>query len=225
MKKYLIKTYKNIRDGYFFKKSISKKISGKENQLKIDTSCRFINCKLIISGKFNTINIQENCIFKNVTFYIKGNNNTIHIAESVQFNRAGEIWVEDDHCKLFIDHSTTFENTHLAITEPNSKMNIGANCMFSNDIDVRTGDSHSIIDNTTQERINYAKNVTIGNHVWVGAHTSILKGASIANDSIVATRSVVTNSHENPNSILAGMPAKEVKQNINWDRKRFYKKE
>ena len=223
--KTLVRIFKNIRDGVFFKKSVSRKIKGKNNSLQIDNTVRFINCKINIVGESNTIIIQQDCLFKNVTFHIKGNNNTISIANNVQFNRSGEIWMEDDTVELHIDSGTTFEDTHLAITEPNSKIKIGTDCMFANGIDVRTGDSHSILNNTTKERINFAKNVTIGDHVWVGAHSSILKGVAIQDNCIVATRSVVSNSFEEKNIILGGIPAKKIKENITWDRKRLYSKQ
>ena len=36
-------------------------------------------------------------------------------------------------------------DVHIAVTEPGSKVQIGKECMFANDIDIRTGDSHSIL--------------------------------------------------------------------------------
>jgi len=43
---------------------------------------------------------------------------------------------------------------HIAVTE-NSKVLIGEDCMLANDIDIRTGDSHSVIDMETGERLNF----------------------------------------------------------------------
>ena len=57
--------------------------------------------------------------------------------------------------------------------------------MVSKDVSIRTGDSHSIIDLKTKKRINFGKDVVIGNHVWLGLNTSILKGVRIGNNSIV----------------------------------------
>lgn len=96
--------------------------------------------------------------------------------------------------------------------------------MFAYDIDIRTGDSHSIIDTLTNERINYAQNIHIGNHVWIASHVSILKGVHIADSSVVATRAVVTRSFEEKNILIGGMPAKKLKENIAWDRQRIYRK-
>lgn len=53
--------------------------------------------------------------------------------------------------------------------------------MFAYDIEVSTGDSHAITDVITKQRINFAKNIEIGDHVWVAAHVSILKGSVIPN--------------------------------------------
>ena len=93
--------------------------------------------------------------------------------------------------------------------------------MFAQDIDVRTGDSHSIIDTDTNIRINGAKNVVIGNHVWVASHCIILKGNIVPDNCVIATGSIITKSFKNRGVIIAGNPGKIVKENINWDRKRI----
>jgi acetyltransferase-like isoleucine patch superfamily enzyme len=97
--------------------------------------------------------------------------------------------------------------------------------MFSYDIDVRTGDSHSVIIDEDNRRSNYADNISFGDHVWVASHCVILKGSSIADNSIVGTRSVVTKSFRKKGVVVAGNPAKIIKQGINWKRERVYDKE
>ena len=142
--------------------------------------------------------------------------------KNVEFVRGGLIWVEDFNCEALIGENTTFEDIHIAVTEPESEIHIGRDCMFAYGIDVRTGDSHSIINTNTKKRTNYAQDINIGNHVWVAAHVSILKGVHIADNCVIATRSVVTNKFEDENILIAGMPAKKIKENIRWERKRFY---
>ena len=174
-----------------------------------------------ISGENNQINIQENCALNNVKFYIRGDNHSVTIETGCRLNGNSEIWMEDSNCSLFIGQDSSFESVHLALTEFGSKIAIGTDCMFASDIDVRTGDSHSIIVEQTGERLNSAKNVSIGDHVWVAAHCVILKGVSIADNSVVATGSIVTRSFEKSGVIIGGNPAIELKDGINWLRERI----
>ena len=95
--------------------------------------------------------------------------------------------------------------------------------MFSLDIDVRTGDSHSILNVEDRQRINYAKNVVIDDHVWVGAHVSILKGVHISSHSIIATRSVVTKAFDQEESLVSRVVLQLDKEKVTWTRERLYK--
>ena len=53
--------------------------------------------------------------------------------------------------------------------------------------------------------------IVIGDDVWVGANTTILKGARLGDGCIVATGAVVTRGDYAPGSVLAGSPARVVK--------------
>lgn len=175
-----------------------------------------------IWGNNNQIIIGANCQFNDVTFHVEGDDHLIQIGAEVAFSVAGSIWVEDHDGTLTIGDHSTFENVHLAVTEPDSTLSIGQDCMFSYDIDVRTGDSHSVIVDDDNKRSNYAQNISFGDHVWVASHCVILKGSMIGDNSIVGTRSVVTKSFPQSGLMLAGNPAKIIKKGINWKRERVY---
>tara|TARA_R110001592_G_scaffold338346_2_gene625351 strand:+ start:1839 stop:2558 length:720 start_codon:yes stop_codon:yes gene_type:complete len=202
--------------------SIKRKIRGNNNTLLIERSI-LSSVTFDISGDNNFIKISDNCLLSNVVFYIRGDGHSILLDSGCRFNRGGNIWFEDNNCSLQIGGNSTFEDVHLALTEPNSKITIGKDCMFAYDIDVRTGDSHSIISQEGNERINYAENVTIGDHVWVASHSILLKGSIIPDDSVVATGSVVTKKYDTKGIIIGGNPAKKIKEGITWSRERIYK--
>ncbi len=202
--------------------TVTKKINGKNNVINYEGSI-LSSVKFDIIGNGNSINIQSSCVLNAVTFYILGDNHVIDIGEGSRFIRGGNIWFEDSGGSLIIGDKCSFEDAHLAVTEPGSSIKIGHDCMFAYDIDVRTGDSHSIIDANSQERINYAKDVSIGDHVWIAAHCTILKGVHIPDESVVATGSIVTKPFSQKGVIIAGNPARVVKEGITWSRKRVYK--
>jgi len=199
---------------------VRRKIKGKENVVNYKGSI-LSSVVFDIVGQGNKIEIMKSCFLKSVTFYIRGNNHSIYIGEKCRFNQGGNLWLVDSGGRLEIGDRSTFENVHLAVTEPGSAITIGQDCMFAYDIDVRTGDSHSIVDRSNNERINYAEDVSIGNHVWVAAHCCILKGVNIADDSVVATGSIVTKKFFENGVIIAGNPARVVKEGINWSGERI----
>jgi acetyltransferase-like isoleucine patch superfamily enzyme len=71
----------------------------------------------------------------------------------------------------------------------------------------------------TKQRINSAKDIQIGDHVWLGADAKIMKGSMIEDNAIIATGAIITN-HVESNSIYAGVPARKVKEDIFWKRER-----
>ena len=200
--------------------TVKKRIAGSGNWIVYDGA--FLKSVLFdIQGKGNRIEIEKGARLNNVVFYVRGDNHTIRISENCVFNRGGMIWCEDSNCALTIGKNSTFEDVHLALTEPFSRITIGRDCMFANDIDVRTGDSHSIILEETNKRINPAENVLIGDRVWVAAHVILLKGTHMADDSVVATGSVVTRQFEKPGIVVGGNPAKQLREGIRWVRERI----
>lgn len=169
----------------------------------------------------NNINIQigDGSKLTGLLVYIRGDNHTVQIGRKCRFRRGGEIWMENINGVVSIGNITTVEEVHFASTE-GGEIIVGNDCMLANDIDIRTGDSHSIISNDSGERINHAQDVNLKDHVWVGAHVRILKGTTIGKGSIIATSSVVSRSVP-AGVISAGVPNKTIKNNIRWDRERL----
>jgi acetyltransferase-like isoleucine patch superfamily enzyme/coenzyme F420-reducing hydrogenase beta subunit len=92
-----------------------------------------------------------------------------------------------------------------------SKITIGSGCVIARDVVIRDYDGHTI------QLPNYeiAKPIEIGNHVWIGNRAMILKGVKIGNGSIIAAGAVVTKDVP-AKTVVAGIPAKVIKENINW---------
>lgn len=172
-------------------------INGINNKIIFDKNIRLFNCSFSVSGDNNTIFIGEGCNLTNCNFWMEDSNNIIKLGAKTTING----------------------DTQIACIE-GCKVVIGTDCMFSSDISIRTGDSHSIIDKEGA-RMNKSKDVTIGNHVWIGTKVIINKGVTISCNSIVGAGAVVTKIFDESNIILAGNPAKKIKSEIEWLRERI----
>lgn len=224
MKEYIKSLIRNNRWLYVFarktqrlKQRCRKPICGNKNVIVNEGLMH--NVKYDIIGNNNEIKVMKGSVLSNMMIYIRGNNHKLRIGENCRF-KGGSVWFEDSFNEIRIGNNTSIESAHLAITENHKKISIGEDCMFSGDIELRTGDSHSIIDNDTKKSINPAQDIVIGNHVWVGAHSIILKGSHIGDNTVIGTGSIVTRDILS-NCIAGGIPARVIKKNIDWTRERI----
>lgn len=191
-------------------------IKGSNNRIINKGKC--YNLKFEIVGNNNQITI-ENSFIINCKIYIRGSNNLVYIGKNCHINNTF-FRFEDDNGIIKIGKETSIEGASLEILEKDKSIIIGNDCMFSSDININISDSHSILSVETGERINYGKNIIIGNHVWLGRDVTILKGIEIKNNSIVGTKSLVTKNVEE-NAIYVGIPARKVKDNVDWKKQRI----
>lgn len=176
--------------GAFLKKSVIIN-HGENNQLIIGKGCRLSNCKVEFYGDNNQVIIEHDC---------KG--------------RTLDVWIGDGSKIEIKNHSHFVGNIHIASIEGKT-VHIGERCLFSSEIVLRTSDSHSILD-MENNRVNPAADVWIDDHVWIGQQVMILKGAKIGRDSIVGTRALVTGKVFPDNVVIAGSPAKVIKEDVQW---------
>lgn len=190
---------------------------GKDNVI-LKKGGQKVNSCIQINGNGNTVVIEKGAILLNSLIRVIGNNNWVTL-KAGSYVSGAELWVENDGCEIQIgENAFVGHHTHLACTEDGSQLLLGRDCMVSSYVQIRTGDSHSILDIEGQ-RINYAQSVRIGDHCWIGEGSKILKGVTLDGDDIVATGSIVTKSF-GKNYLIAGVPAKIVKENVTWDKER-----
>lgn len=93
-------------------------------------------------------------------------------------------------------------------------MTIGDDCIIAMGTVIRDNDGgrHRIL---SPDYTN-AKPVRIGNHVWLGENSMALKGVTIGDGAVIAASSVVTKDVP-PHCLVAGSPAKVIRENIEWE--------
>lgn len=190
-------------------------IRGKNNQV-INKGC-LIRAKFDIVGCNNRIYIQKGAILKNVLFHVRGNNHVIIIGENCRIIEGVEFWCEGLENIIEIGKATTIVSAHLCVQEEKGKIFIDEDCMLSNNILIRTSDSHPLYDMHTSKRINLPASVCIGKHVWICAKASILKGVHIGDGSVVGYASLITADVES-NCLIVGCPGRIVRKDISWKR-------
>ncbi len=93
---------------------------------------------------------------------------------------------------------------HKAIT-------IGDGCAISHDVTIMDSDAHYL---------NGSKNtrpIVIGNHVWIGTRVTILSGITIGDGAVIAAGALVL-SDVLPGSLVGGVPAKVLKNKVDWSK-------
>ena len=152
------------------------------------------NCHIDIYGSNNKVIIEGGVGLKNLTIYMGGDNNIVHIKRKTMI--AGK--------------------TELAVMD-GTKIEIGEDSLFSANVTFRAGDSHSVLDVATGERINPSKDIIVGDHVWIGNTVIVTKGTVIGRHCVVATGSVVAGKFFPDNCAIGGNPAKVLKEGISWE--------
>lgn len=208
-----------IRTLVYFLRSIKEKFSYSQGSNNVvDNHGIKVGSKIQIIGNDNQVIIAHGAVLKKTKLIIIGNNNRIFIKDGA-FLDGAVIHVEDNNCLVQIGDNTYIGPSHIACTEDGRHIIIGKDCMLSSNVHIRTGDSHSIID-MNGKRINEACSVFISDHCWIGEGAKIMKGVRLETDTVVASGTIVTHTFPS-NVIIAGNPAKVIKESVSWDSRRL----
>lgn len=175
--------------------------------VKIGEGVRLKGCRIssellasdtLSQGRRSFLEIGDYCNLKYATFHFRRTNNTIAIGDGTEINAHGK------------GRETCF------YVGENTKIVVGANCLFSNSIILSTTDFHSIY-SATEEKINKDEDIFVGKHVWIGWRASICKGVEIGENAVVGACSVVAKTFAQGNCVIVGNPAMVKKENIKWE--------
>ncbi len=148
-----------------------------------------------------------------------------HKRDITFINIRGKVIFEGDYsigrgCRIDIGPNATMKlgkngyvtaNTNFIIMHG---LIIGDNCSISWNCQFLDEDFHEI--EYLDKRARMEAIIEIGNHVWIGCNTFIYKGVKIPNGCVVASNSVVKTAFNEENTLIAGNPARIVRNNIQW---------
>ena len=212
----------------YFNKILRRNNFGKNNELLVQKNNKLSKytssisgLKISVCGENNKIIIDQKTLkaFSHSSINVDANNSTIIFEET---DRICNLYLSiccGDNQRFVWGKGSNCWGLNAFLHEENSTIIIGEDCMFSGEISIWATDGHAVLDNSNKKAINNITTpVTIGNHAWIGTRATLLKNTNIKNNSIVGAGSVVTSNFNKSNVIIAGNPAKIVRENIDWQR-------
>lgn len=187
---------RKVRNGIVYVWKNKRKIEGENNRIIKNNNSYIRNTHISIHGNNNTLIFGENSNICGLRVLITGNENIIEIGKNVVIN------------------ASTIQPTVINAVGGKS-IKIGDGSLLSNNIEIHTTDYHGIY-NSQGKRVNPDKNILIGKYVWIGLGVKILKGTEIADGCVVGAGSVLSGVYRNENVIIAGNPARIIKEQIFW---------
>ena len=115
-----------------------------------------------------------------------------------------------------------FANYNCTIIDV-AKVRIGDNCQMAPNVAIYTA-GHPVYPTTRNSAVEYGKEVTIGDNVWLGGNTVVCPGVNIGNNVVIGAGSVVTK--DIPDwSIAAGNPCRVIRKITEEDRRKLFHNE
>lgn len=119
--------------------------------------------------------------------------------------------------KIIVDKKASLSLGDNFAISASSKILCYKQISFGSDIQLSWGnvimdsDTHAIYDKDGKI-INLPKSVFLDNKIWTGCNVLILKGIHIPSNCVIGANSILSINSFNPNSIIAGCPAKSIKE-------------
>ena len=119
--------------------------------------------------------------------------------------------------KLVLGNNITAYGGDIYLDE-DSNCYLGSNCLIAAGFQIWGSDSHSIFDKDTKVLLNRVKKpVIIDDNCWFGKNCTVLKHSHISSHTVIGSHSLISGTFNESNVIIAGIPAKIIKRNIDWD--------
>jgi acetyltransferase-like isoleucine patch superfamily enzyme len=175
------------------------------------------NITIRFRGRNNTLVVDDAARIGNLFVTFDSNNGTATIGPSSGVPAFhGNLRIGEDATIRIGANVSSTETVGMSAVE-GTTIEVNDDVMFASRNQLRGDDGHPIFDVTTGRRINVAKPIVIGEHVWVGYGAILLGGARVGNGSVIGLNSVVTGSIPN-NCIAVGTPARVVRKHVAWER-------
>jgi len=171
------------------------------------------NCQIHRTAKISGEGIlcvnrsQYNFPYNKTGIFSMFKNSELIVNGKFTFYSGSQITVHENG-KLILGSGAINNDSKIGCAE---RIEIGNNVLIGDDVSIHDFDGHTI----EREGYNSSEPIIIEDNVWIGKRAIILKGVHIGEGAIVAAGAVVSKNVPT-GSIVAGVPAKVIKVNVNW---------
>ena len=109
-----------------------------------------------------------------------------------------------------IEIGENFYSNHNIVILDCAKVKFGDNVFIGPNCGFYTAE-HPLDAQTRNKGLEYAKPIIVGNNVWFGGGVQVVAGVTIGNNVVIAAGAVVTKDIPD-NCVVAGVPAKKIKE-------------
>ena len=175
---------------------------------------RMTNSQINLTGKNNILICEEGVHLWNCRIDFNLDNSVLYLSESCYDYSVNISLHKNNIC--FIGKNTFFNGRTTFVLSEAKNIVLGNNCFISYNVIFRTSDGHCIYHSGSKDRLNYAKSIYVGDHVWFGQNAMIFKGSKIGSGAIIGAGSVVSNKTVKSNTTSAGAPLRVIHEESFW---------
>lgn len=167
-------------------------------------------------GSGNTIEAAGNIRPGKLNVTFDCDNGTLRLGASRFGTFSAFIRVGQDSLVSIGENVTTTNSCVISAVE-GTAVTIGDDVMLASENELRADDGHAIFDIASGKRVNWSKDISVGNHVWLAKRAVLLGGAEVGDGSVIGFASLVTGPVPN-NCVAVGSPARVIRRDIAWER-------
>ena len=169
---------------------------------------------ITFKGANNVLYCEGNVKLDDAKFTFNGDNSIVYLSSTLNAKYSFNLMIYNDST-FFIGRECSLSSPININIQENQNVIIGSEVTISSGVHIRTADIYPIYENDSKERINYAKSVYIGDHVWLGHLAYISKGSQIGSGAIVGNNAFVhDHSRIYSNVLVTGNPAKIERKDV-----------
>ncbi len=169
---------------------------------------------IVINGRGNKVEIGRPQHCSDIFIEVCGNctveigSNCILTGQHIRLFEAGTVTIGD---------GTAFNGHSVIHMHEGATVSIGKDCLIAGAVSFSTSHVHKILDRHTRKRLNHGGDVKIADRVWIGPEVSLWPGCDVSSDSVIGKGTYVSKAFPS-HCIIAGSPAKVVREDIVWER-------